>query len=228
MLKEIEALSALLKSPERPFVVIVGGAKVAGKIGVIENLLNVADTILIGGAMAYTFLAARGVEVGNSRVEEDKLALARRVLTKADAKRVELLLPRDHVCASEISETASVKTFANGEIPEDQMGLDIGPETVSLYCERIMDARTVFWNGPMGVFEMEPFSAGTFAVANAVANTNATSVVGGGDSVAAIRKAGVVPFINHVSTGGGASLEFLEGKELPGIEALRMDRRRSV
>ena len=226
MLKEIKALSALLAAPERPFVVMVGGAKVAGKIGVIENLLNVADTILIGGAMAYTFLAALGVGLGASRVEEDKVALARRVLTKADAKGVELLLPVDHVCAPEIAVDAPITVVQNGDVvSEALMGLDIGPATLELYKSRIATARTVFWNGPMGVFELDPFATGTMTVANAVAKSGATSVVGGGDSVAAVRKAGVTPFINHISTGGGASLEFLEGKELPGIEALRLSRR---
>ena len=226
MIREIEALSALLKAPARPFVTIVGGAKVAGKIGVIENLLNVCDTILIGGAMAYTFLAARGVTVGKSRVEEDKIALARRVLVKADAKGVQLVLPSDHVCAPEIAADAPATIHQNGdEVPENLMGLDIGPETVAMYTEIIGRAKTVFWNGPMGVFEIDRFASGTMAICNAVAKANAQSVVGGGDSVAAVRKAGVTPFISHISTGGGASLEFLEGKELPGIEALRLSRR---
>ncbi len=226
MLREIKALSSLVQSPDRPFVVIVGGAKVAGKIGVIENLLGVCDTILIGGAMAYTFLAAKGLRIGNSRVEEDKIPLAKRVLTKADAKGVQLVLPSDHVCAPEIAADAPATIFHNGEVvPKALMGLDIGPETVAQYSQLIADARTVFWNGPMGVFEMEPFANGTMTIANNVARATATSVVGGGDSVAAVRKAGVTPFINHISTGGGASLEFMEGKELPGIEALRLSRR---
>ena len=226
MLREIKALSSLVQSPDRPFVVIVGGAKVAGKIGVIENLLGVCDTILIGGAMAYTFLAAKGLRIGNSRVEEDKIPLAKRVLTKADAKGVQLVLPSDHVCAPEIAADAPATIFHNGEVvPKALMGLDIGPETVAQYSQLIADARTVFWNGPMGVFEMEPFANRTMTIANNVARATATSVVGGGDSVAAVRKAGVTPFINHISTGGGASLEFMEGKELPGIEALRLSRR---
>ncbi len=226
MIKEIETLSGLLQAPERPFVVIVGGAKVSGKIGVIENLLSVCDTILIGGAMAYTFLAARGLRIGRSRVEEDRIALAKRVLTKAEAKGVQLVLPSDHACAPEIAADAPVTIYQNGDpVPKKLMGLDIGPETVAQYTDVIGKARTVFWNGPMGVFEVDAFAQGTLTIANAAAKSGATSVVGGGDSVAAIRKAGVTPFINHISTGGGASLEFMEGKELPGIEALRMSRR---
>ncbi len=226
MLQEIKALSSLLDQPERPFVCVVGGAKVAGKVGVIENLLAVCDTILIGGAMAYTFLAAKGIRVGNSRVEEDKIPLAQRALLKAEGRGVSLVLPSDHVCAPEIAEDAPTAIFQNGdEVQRHLMGLDIGPETVAQYTEAVNNARTVFWNGPMGVFEVRPFATGTMSVANAIAKSNATSVVGGGDSVAAVRKAGVTPFINHISTGGGASLELLEGKELPGIEALRMSRR---
>lgn len=227
MVKEVQALSALSRAPERPLVLVIGGAKVAGKIGVVENLLGQCNAILIGGAMAFTFLAAQGVDVGRSRVEEDKINLARRVLRKAEDKGVDIALPVDHVCARELAADAPTRLCANDEFPPDLMGLDIGPQTVADFQERIAGARTVFWNGPMGVFEMEAFSAGTMAVAQAVARANATSVVGGGDSVAAIRKAGVTPFINHVSTGGGASLEFLEGKELPGIEALRIGRKGS-
>jgi phosphoglycerate kinase len=225
LVKELNALGGLIEAPARPFVVIVGGAKVAGKIGVIENLLDVADTILVGGAMAYTFLAAQGIDVGTSRVEHDKIPLAKRVLNKvAWNRKLEFLLPQDHVCAAEIAEDAPASVFRNDEIPEDMMGLDIGPDTVAQYRERIAGAKTLFWNGPMGVFEMAPFAAGTLEIANAVAQANAMSCVGGGDSVAAIRKAGVTPFITHISTGGGASLEFLEGKELPGVEALRLGR----
>ncbi|MFT7623896.1 MAG: phosphoglycerate kinase, partial [Myxococcota bacterium] len=224
--REVKALSGLLAKPERPFICIVGGAKVAGKIGVIENLLPVCDQILIGGAMAYTFLAARGLRIGNSRVEEDKIALAKRALLKADARGVEIVLPSDHVCAPEIANDAPTKVFHNGDvIPDRLMGLDIGPETVEQYVAAINASRTVFWNGPMGVFEMPAFAQGTMQVANAIAKANTTSVVGGGDSVSAVKKAGVTPFINHISTGGGASLELMEGKELPGIEALRQSRR---
>jgi phosphoglycerate kinase len=225
MAREVSALASLLRSPQRPFVVLVGGGKVAGKIGVIENLLNVADTVLIGGAMAFTFLAALGVDVGSSRVEEDKLALAKRVITKAEAQKVQLILPSDHICAREIDALAPTSIHANGDIPDGLMGLDIGPETLDEYMGYLKAAKTVFWNGPMGVFELEPFARGTNALAQVVAHSNVTSIVGGGDSVSAIRKAGLTPFISHISTGGGASLEFLEGKDLPGLEALRPHRR---
>ncbi|MEC8022861.1 MAG: phosphoglycerate kinase [Myxococcota bacterium] len=228
LIREVKALSALLSAPQRPFVVSIGGGKVAGKIGVIENLLNVADTILIGGAMAYTFLAALGVHVGSSRVEEDKLALAKRVLTKADAQKVQLILPSDHVCAREADELAPTSIHSNGEVPDGLLGLDIGPQTLNEYLGHIKEAKTVFWNGPMGVFELEVFARGTNALAQAVAQSNAMSIVGGGDSISAIRRTGLTPFISHISTGGGASLEFLEGKELPGIEALRPHRRHDV
>ena len=225
MIREVEALSSLLRTPQRPFVALVGGAKVAGKIGVIENLLNVADTVLIGGAMAYTFLAALGVDVGESRVEVDKIPLAKRVITKADAQKVQLILPSDHICAREIDALAPTSVHMNGEIPAGLMGLDIGPQTLDEYIDSIKAAKTVFWNGPMGVFELEPFSRGTNALAQVIAQSNVTSIVGGGDSVAAIRGAGLTPFISHISTGGGASLEFMEGRELPGLEALRPYRR---
>ncbi len=228
MVKEVQVLSALTRAPERPFVVVVGGAKVKGKIGVLENLLAQCDAILIGGAMAYTFLSALGVDVGASRVEEERLTLARRVLRKAEAKGVEILLPKDHVVAAELAADAPTQICQNGEFPEGFMGLDIGPETVVDFQKRIEGARTVFWNGPMGVFEMDAYAAGTMAIAQAVAKANIVSVVGGGDSVAAIRKAAVTPFINHVSTGGGASLELLEGNELPGLEALRIGRKMDV
>ena len=228
MTSEVEALTALTEAPERPFTVVVGGSKVRGKIGAVENLLKVCDSILIGGAMAYTFLAAMGVRVGASRVEEDRIPLARRVLTKAQARGVEILLPSDHLCAPEIAEDAPARVYQTGDVPEQLIGVDVGPETIAQYRERIARARTVFWNGPMGVFEYAPFARGTMEIAAAIADASATSVVGGGDSLAAVRKAGVTPFINHISTGGGASLELLEGKELPGIEALRMDRRKGI
>lgn len=224
MLKELTALSRLMTEAETPFVLVVGGAKVAGKLGVIEHLLDRADSVLIGGAMAYTFLAARGVDVGASRVEVDKIPLAKRVLTKAEAMKTELLLPTDHVCARELAADAEHTVYKNLEVPTDHMALDIGPETVAIYKTRIDSAKTVFWNGPMGVFEHEAFAVGTNSIAHAVAHSTAHSVVGGGDSLAAIRKAGVTPFISHISTGGGASLEFLEGRDLPGVEALRIGR----
>ena len=221
MAQEIKALSGLLRKPERPFVAIVGGAKVSSKIGVIENLLSVCDSILIGGAMAYTFLAARGENVGGSRVDREQFPVADRVMLKADSMGVDLQFPVDHVTATEIVDDATTQVYASNEIPSDQKGLDIGPETLARYEEKILKARTIFWNGPMGVFEMEPFSAGTMGIANAVARSNGNSVVGGGDSALALRKAGVTPFITHLSSGGGASMEFLEGRDLPGIEALR-------
>ncbi|HIA05041.1 MAG TPA: phosphoglycerate kinase [Myxococcales bacterium] len=222
MQKELEALTRLIRAPERPFVVVVGGAKVAGKIGLISSLLERANSILIGGAMAYTFLAARGMDVGNSHVEEDKIGLAKRVLTKVNNRRtLELLLPVDHVCAPEISDESAPRVIAGDAIPQELMGLDIGPETVALFRQRIAAAKTIFWNGPMGVFEKEPFANGTMEIAKAIAHASARSCVGGGDSVSAVRKAGVTPFIGHISTGGGAGLEFLQGKELPGVEALR-------
>ncbi len=225
MLQEIKALRGLLDEPARPFVAVVGGAKIESKIGVIEHLLGLCDQILIGGAMAYTFLAALEIPVGQSLVEHDKIPLARRALLKAEAKKVPLMLPVDHRCATSIEASAEdVRTFVNGSVPADQMALDIGPETLDRFLDVIGAARTVFWNGPMGVFEREPFAAGTLALAHGVAKAR-TSVVGGGDSIAAIRKAGVTPFITHVSTGGGASLEFLEGREMPGIEALEISRR---
>jgi len=227
MAQELQALGGLLRKPERPFVAVVGGAKVASKIGVIENLLGVCDTILVGGAMAYTFLAARGENVGGSRIEKEQFAVADRVLLKADSMGVDLQFPVDHVVANAIQDDADTRICATGDIPADQKGLDIGPETLAAYSEKIQHARTIFWNGPMGVFEMEPFSAGTMGIANAVARSNGKSVVGGGDSAMALRNAGVTPFITHLSSGGGASLEFLEGRELPGIEALRDVKRRS-
>jgi len=221
MTKEVKALGSLLSGPASPFVAVIGGAKVRGKIEVIENFLGLCDTILIGGAMANTFLAARGDEVGASHVEYDQFIVAKRVLLKAESMRANLMLPIDHVTAATIAPDASTTICVTGSLPSDQIALDIGPETQEQYISIINGARTVFWNGPMGVFEMEPFSAGTMTMANAIARSNATSIVGGGDSAAAVRQAGVTPFITHLSSGGGASLEFLEGRELPGVEALR-------
>ena len=221
MTKEVKALGSLLSGPETPFVAVIGGAKVGGKIKVIEHLLGFCDTILIGGAMANTFLAARGEEVGASRIEPDQFTVAKRVLLKAESMRANLLLPTDHVTAATIAPDVSTTICATGTLPSDQMALDIGPETRDRYLSIISAARTVFWNGPMGVFEMEPFSAGTLEMANVIAHSNATSVVGGGDSAAAIRQAGVTPFITHLSSGGGASLALLAGRDLPGVEALR-------
>lgn len=220
MKKELDYLGNVLGRPERPFVAILGGAKVSDKIKVIESLLSRVDTILIGGAMAYTFLAAQEIAVGRSLVEKDKLDLASHLLDIAERKNVKFLLPIDHICAREPK--AGVQTIEVKEraIPDDLMGLDIGPKTQSLYREQIRFAKTVLWNGPMGLFEIDEFSRGTFAIAQALADNEVTSIVGGGDSAAAVEKAGLASKMSHVSTGGGASLEFLEGRELPGVKAL--------
>jgi phosphoglycerate kinase len=222
MEKELEYLGRAMEHPQKPFLAILGGAKVSDKIAVIENLLKKVDTLVIGGAMAYTFLKAQGVAVGKSRVEEDKLDLARQILANAKAKGVKLLLPVDHIVADKLDASAKAQTIAAGQpIPDGLMGLDIGPESVELFLEEIGRAATIVWNGPMGVFEIPAFAKGTFQVARAVAdNAGATSIIGGGDSVAAVKAAGVADKISHISTGGGASLEFLEGKVLPGVEAL--------
>jgi len=222
MMREIESLERALVSPERPYVAILGGAKVSDKIGVIENLLSRVTTLLVGGGMAYTFLKAKGVEVGRSLVEPDQIEFARGLLARAEGK-VKFLLPEDHVAAERMDVQAKTKTVRNGEIPPEWVCLDIGPETVARFSGEIKTARTIVWNGPMGVFEMEPFSRGTFAIARAVAASPAFSIVGGGDSVSAVNKAGVSEKIGHLSTGGGASLDYLEGKKLPGIEALRRE-----
>ena len=216
--KELKFLGDALGRPARPFVAILGGAKVKDKIGVIKNLLTKADTVLIGGAMAYTFLKARGEQVGNSLVDGDNLRVASGILKAADERKVDLVLPSDHVVADDMEsgDTAVV----SGEIPAGKMGLDIGPQTVADFADRLKSARTVFWNGPMGVFEREQFAAGTLGVAEVLAESNAVSIVGGGDSAAAIRQSGLADKISHISTGGGASLEFVEGKTLPGIAAL--------
>ncbi len=218
--KEVEYLSKVLRSPERPFVTLLGGAKVSDKIKVIENLLPKADAICIGGAMAFTFLKAQGVPVGKSKVEEDKLELARQLLDKAKQRGVELLLPIDHVCAKEAKETAAREVVNDRAIPGDLIGLDIGPKTLDRYRQRVLGAKTVFWNGPMGLFEQKPWAEGTFGVARAMAESQAVTVVGGGDSAAAVEEAGLVAKMKHVSTGGGASLEFVEGRVLPGIQVL--------
>jgi phosphoglycerate kinase len=222
MEKELDYLGKAMQHPEKPFVAILGGAKVSDKIAVIENLLKKVDTLIIGGAMAYTFLKAQGVQVGKSRVEEDKLDLAKQILADAKAKNVTFLLPLDHVVAEKLDASAKAQTVGKGQaIPDGLMGLDIGPESVELFSEEISRAATIVWNGPMGVFEIPQFAKGTFKVARAVAeNAGATSIIGGGDSVSAVKAAGVADKISHISTGGGASLEFLEGKVLPGVEAL--------
>jgi len=218
--KEVEYLGRVLARPEHPFVAILGGAKVSDKIKVLENLIGKADSVLVGGAMAYTFLAARGVPVGKSRVEQDKLELARQILDKAKAKGVDFELPVDHVCAAEPKETAERVVVNGAAIPDGLMGLDIGPKTLDRYRQRILAAKTVFWNGPMGLFEQKPWAEGTFGVARAMAECPGVTVVGGGDSAAAVEEAGLVSRMKHVSTGGGASLEFIEGRELPGVKVL--------
>ena len=218
--KEIEIMGKALEAPQRPFVSILGGAKVSDKIGVIENLIERVDTILIGGGMAYTFEKALGKEIGRSLLEEDKVELAKSLMERAEKRGVKLLLPVDVVIAKEIVESAETKVVSIDEIPVDMEALDIGPETARRFAEEIKSAKTVVWNGPMGVFELSNFAAGTMAVAQALAASDAVSIVGGGDSALAIEKAGLKDRITHVSTGGGASLEFLEGKKLPGIEAI--------
>jgi len=222
MERELEYLGRAMEHPEKPFIAILGGAKVSDKIAVIENLLQKVDTLIVGGAMAYTFLKAQGQRVGKSRVEDDKLDLAVQILANAKRRGVKFLLPVDHIAADKIDPNAKPQSIAQGHsIPEDLMGLDIGPATIELFSEEIARAATIVWNGPMGVFEMQPFAKGTFKIARAVAdNPGATSIVGGGDSVSAVKAAGVADRISHISTGGGASLEFLEGKVLPGVAAL--------
>ena len=218
--REIEKLGAVLTDPKPPFVAVLGGAKVSDKIGVIRALLGRCDRLLVGGAMAYTLLVAKGHPVGNSLVETDKIDLAKELLEAAIGSRTEILLPVDHVVAGAI-DAADCSTTDGVEIPDDSAGFDIGPRTMELFNEVIGEAGTVFWNGPLGVFERPLFNSGTFGVAQAIADSDAVSVVGGGDSAAAVRKAGLFDRIGHVSTGGGASLQFVEGRPLPGLEALR-------
>jgi len=216
--KEIEFIGNAVDNPERPFVAILGGAKVSDKIGVIENLLDKADKVLIGGGMMYTFLKAQGMNVGKSLVEDDKVALAKELLDKADGK---LILPVDTVVAEEFSNDAPHKTVAVNEIGDNEMGLDIGADTIELFTQALVGAKTVVWNGPMGVFEMSNYAKGTIGVATAIANlTDATTIIGGGDSAAAAIQLGFADKFSHISTGGGASLEYLEGKPLPGVESI--------
>jgi phosphoglycerate kinase len=217
MEEEIDYLDKVLKDPERPFVAILGGAKVSDKLGVIESLLGTADSLLIGGAMCFTFFKAQGYEIGNSLVEDDYLEEAKRLMEEAGDR---LVLPGDVVVAEAMEEDAESETVPVDGIPAGKMGLDIGPKTVDLFSEHISGASTIFWNGPMGVFEIDAFAKGTEGVARAVAESGATSVVGGGDSVAAVNKLGLEDRMSHISTGGGASLEYVEGKELPGIAVL--------
>ena len=218
--KEIEVMGKALEDPDHPFVSILGGAKVSDKIGVIENLITKVDTILIGGGMAYTFLKAQGKEIGRSLLEEDKMDLSLELIEKAKANGVEILLPVDVVIADKIEAGVATEIVDIDNIPVDKEALDIGPKTAKLFADKIKDAKTVVWNGPMGVFEIKEFSNGTNEVAKALAESDAVTIVGGGDSALAIEMAGLKDKITHVSTGGGASLEFLEGKELPGITAI--------
>jgi phosphoglycerate kinase len=223
MEKELAYLGKAISNPTRPFVAILGGAKVSDKIEVVENLMKIADALLIGGGMAYTFLKAQGVPIGKSLVEDDKLELAKKILADAKQKSFKFLLPVDHVIAPEFKADAPAKVVEAGATPADQMGLDIGPKTIEAYKAEIAKAKTIVWNGPMGVFEMPAFAKGTLEIAKAVraaTAAGATSIVGGGDSVAAVHQAGVANEISHISTGGGASLEFLGGRKLPGVEAL--------
>lgn len=218
--KELEVMGKALENPERPFVAILGGAKVSDKIGVIENLINKVDVLLIGGGMAYTFLKAKGYEVGNSLLEEDKVELAKQLMEKAKEKGVKLLLPVDNVVAEEFKADAPHKVVDSDKIQPGWMGMDIGPKTREMFGEEIKKAKTVVWNGPMGVFEMPAFAEGTKAVAKYVSECGGTTIIGGGDSAAAVEQLGFADKMTHISTGGGASLEFLEGKVLPGIAAL--------
>ncbi len=220
MQKELKYLGEALAAPARPFVAILGGAKVSDKILVIEKLLEKVDSILIGGGMAYTFLKALGIDTGSSLLEADRVELAGQLLKKAEAKGVKFLLPEDHLATAEFKADSPAQVCDNTNFPNDLMGLDIGPATIERYCEAVTAAKTVVWNGPMGVFEFDAYSRGTFAIAEALATADSLSIIGGGDSVAAVNKAGLEAKMTHISTGGGASLEFLEGKELPGVVAL--------
>ena len=221
MERELQYLGDALEKPERPFVAILGGAKVSDKIDVIRNMLGKVDHLIIGGAMAYTFFKSRGVPVGRSLVENDKLDEAKAIEADAKARGVTLRLPTDHVVAAKLEAGAAHELLAVGDAAiGDRMGLDIGPATIAAYTEAIAEAKTVVWNGPMGVFEIEAFAAGTNAVAQAVAAVKGTTIIGGGDSIAAVKQAGIAGRITHISTGGGASLEFLGGQTLPGVAAL--------
>jgi phosphoglycerate kinase len=221
MEKELKYLGQALESPARPFVAILGGAKVSDKIEVIDNLITRVDTLIIGGAMAYTFFKAMTLPVGTSLVEDDKLESAREIMTKAQQRNLPLLLPLDHVVAPKLEAGAPSEVLDVGDAAiGDRMGLDIGPKTIAAYTDALKNAKTVVWNGPMGVFEIDQFAAGTMGVAQAVANVDGTTIIGGGDSIAAVKKAGVASRITHISTGGGASLEWLGGRTLPGVAVL--------
>ncbi len=218
--KEIDIMGNALSDPKRPFVAILGGAKVSDKIGVIENLLEKVDTLIIGGGMAYTFMKAQGYSIGNSICEEDKVDLAKSLMQKAKDKGVQLLLPVDNAIANEFKEDAEKKIIDSDNIPDGWMGMDIGTKTIAMFSDAVKNAKTVVWNGPMGVFEFDRFADGTRAMAKAVADADAVTIIGGGDSVAAVKQLGFADKMTHISTGGGASLEFLEGKVLPGIDVL--------
>ena len=218
--KELEFLGNAVENPERPFVAIMGGAKVSDKISVIRNLLNKVDVLIIGGGMAYTFFKSMGYEIGTSILDADSVDLAKDLIREAEENKVRFLLPVDVVCGKEFKNDTETGVYKAEEIPSDMMGLDIGPETAAIYKEEILNAKTVVWNGPMGVFEMENFAKGTLAVAEAMAQSEAVTVIGGGDSAAAVTQFGLASEMSHISTGGGASLEFLEGKELPGVAVL--------
>ncbi|MDP8262195.1 MAG: phosphoglycerate kinase [Candidatus Ancaeobacter aquaticus] len=217
--KEIDFLDEAVNNPSHPFLAIIGGAKVSSKIGVLENLLSKVDTIIIGGAMAYTFLKSQGFKVGNSLVEDDKLGIAKKTLEDAKVKNVEIILPVDHRVAKEVADGVPSEIVGK-DIADGMIGVDVGPESIALYTEKIKSAKTILWNGPLGVFEIKDFSFGTFEVARLIAETDCVSIIGGGDSVSAVNKSGLADKMSHISTGGGASLEYLEGKPLPGIEAL--------
>jgi len=219
--KEIDVMGKALNNPVRPFVAILGGAKVSDKIGVINNLIDKCDSLIVGGGMAYTFIKAKGGKIGKSLCEEDKIELARELLAKAESKNVKLMLPVDTVVAAEFKADADSTVVDSMNTPDDMMGLDIGPKTIEAFSSEIAKAKTVVWNGPMGVFEFEKFAVGTKAIAKAVADSGAISIIGGGDSAAAVEQLGYADKMTHISTGGGASLEFLEGRELPGIAALQ-------
>jgi phosphoglycerate kinase len=221
MARELEVLGGILTSPSPPFLAILGGAKVSDKIGILRNLLDKCQRVLIGGGMAYTFLRAQGISTGRSLVEEDKIEEAGQIMEEAEKKKCELLLPLDHMVAPEPAPGVPVKIVDRKDIPANWMALDIGPETIERFSQSIQEAKTIFWNGPLGYFEINEFSRGTREMAKKLAQVDATVVVGGGDSIAALRKEGLLDKMSHVSTGGGASLEFLEGKELPGVAVLK-------
>jgi phosphoglycerate kinase len=224
MEKEIRFLGAALATPQRPYVAILGGAKVSDKIGVLRRLLEQVDRVLIGGGMAFTFLKAQGHAVGSSKLEADKLELAKELFAKAGQRKVSLLLPADHVIATSLDEGSQVRTIGAVDIPEGWLGADIGPKTIEAFCAALADAKTVVWNGPVGVFEQARFRAGSRRIAERLASLNATTIIGGGDTAACVQQLGLGERMSHISTGGGASLEFLEGKTLPGIAALRAAR----